>query len=340
MARLLVQNNLFWVSTIPSENEILFAPVYYSRNQFQYHQSRFTQLKKRFKQVKWVEAIDDDDFDHALAWNALYEKSAFGPKLLPVQNRLFDQLPFELPASFTPFRILAEKHLPAQFSDAVTPWDDEVLRELTYYFEQNRLPLTYLDTRNALIGRDNSTRFSAFLSSGVLHVKYLYNRIRVFESQHGATKSTYWIIFELLWREFFYWHYQRYPREYFSKNGLKDPLDFSPIPDISLEELRGMCSIPFYHAALAELESTGFLSNRARQIFASIWINDLELDWRAGARLFEEHLIDYDVYSNWGNWMYLAGVGVDPRGKRYFNVEKQLETYDPEGEYLRTWGNR
>ena len=35
--------------------------------------------------------------------------------------------------------------------------------------------------------------------------------------------------------------------------------------------------------------------------------------------------------------MYLAGVGVDPRGKRYFNVESQLERYDMENKYIGFW---
>jgi deoxyribodipyrimidine photo-lyase len=167
-------------------------------------------------------------------------------------------------------------------------------------------------------------------------VRYLYNEVRQFESIHGATKSTGWIVFELLWREFFYWHYQENSRSYFSRFGLKS-LDFSQVTQYSLSELNKMKADPFFHAGLNELIATGYLSNRARQIFASIWINDLELDWRSGAKLFEEHLIDYDVYSNYGNWMYLAGVGVDPRGKRYFNVKKQLELYDPAGDYLRKW---
>jgi deoxyribodipyrimidine photo-lyase len=92
-----------------------------------------------------------------------------------------------------------------------------------------------------------------------------------------------------------------------------------------------------FHAAINELNETGFLSNRVRQIFASIWINDLKLPWMSGAKLFELNLIDYDVYSNYGNWMYLAGVGVDPRGKRYFNTDKQLAAYDPHGDYLKKW---
>ena len=70
------------------------------------------------------------------------------------------------------------------------------------------------------------------------------------------------------------------------------------------------------------------MSNRGRQNVASYLCNDLKTDWRYGAAYFEQQLIDYDVCSNWGNWAYLAGVGNDPRGKRYFNSEKQAEAYD------------
>jgi deoxyribodipyrimidine photo-lyase len=331
--RLLLQNNLFLLATLDlQETEVIYAPIYYSELQHNFLRQRFEELKKIAPHLRWTEEIDEDEFDLALAWDALYEQNAFGKKLHPGQNRLFSSLPFDLPESFTPFRIKTEKYLPKFYAEAVFPWDSEVKSELDYYFRQKHLPLTYLDTRNELVSRDGSTKFSRYLSCGVLDVRYLYNEVRHFEELHGATKSTSWIIFELLWREYFYWHYQKFPRQYFSKDGLKGPLDFSDVPDYPLES-----NIPFFRAALRELTETGFLSNRARQIFASIWINDLGFDWRSGARLFEEHLLDYDVYSNYGNWMYLAGVGVDPRGKRYFNVEKQLEMYDPQGEYLKSW---
>jgi deoxyribodipyrimidine photo-lyase len=72
---------------------------------------------------------------------------------------------------------------------------------------------------------------------------------------------------------------------------------------------------------------------------ASFFINDLKLDWRLGAQYFEQQLIDYDVCSNYGNWAYLAGVGNDPRGKRYFNQEAQSQTYDPKKEFRKLWLN-
>ena len=60
-------------------------------------------------------------------------------------------------------------------------------------------------------------------------------------------------------------------------------------------------------------------------------------DWRLGAAWFESQLIDYDVYSNQGNWLYLAGLGTDPRGGRRFNIAKQEQDHDPRGEYQRLW---
>lgn len=63
----------------------------------------------------------------------------------------------------------------------------------------------------------------------------------------------------------------------------------------------------------------------------------MQLDWRFGAAYFEQQLIDYDVASTWCNWAYTAGVGNDPRGKRYFNIDKQAEDYDPDQKYRNLW---
>ena len=39
--------------------------------------------------------------------------------------------------------------------------------------------------------------------------------------------------------------------------------------------------------------------------------------------------IDHDVTSNYGNWLYSAGIGNDPREDRKFNMIKQGLDYDP-----------
>ena len=88
---------------------------------------------------------------------------------------------------------------------------------------------------------------------------------------------------------------------------------------------------------MKQLNHTGYMSNRGRQIVASCFIHELGLDWRYGATYFEQQLIDYDVASNWGNWQYLAGVGADPRGCRQFNLKKQTQQHDPKGEFMDKW---
>jgi deoxyribodipyrimidine photo-lyase len=43
--------------------------------------------------------------------------------------------------------------------------------------------------------------------------------------------------------------------------------------------------------------------------------------------VFEAMLVDYDVHSNYGNWMYVSGVGNDPRDRK-FNIKLQASNYD------------
>ena len=56
-----------------------------------------------------------------------------------------------------------------------------------------------------------------------------------------------------------------------------------------------------------------------------------------GAEWFESQLIDYDPCSNYVNWMYIAGVGNDPREDRYFNILTQANRYDVKGDYVKLW---
>ena len=78
------------------------------------------------------------------------------------------------------------------------------------------------------------------------------------------------------------------------------------------------------------------MSNRGRQNVASYLAKTLQMDWRWGAAYFEAMLIDYDVHSNYGNWMYNAGVGNDPRD-RVFNLRLQADRYDGNGTFQSMW---
>ncbi|KAF1854271.1 hypothetical protein Lal_00012456 [Lupinus albus] len=95
--------------------------------------------------------------------------------------------------------------------------------------------------------------------------------------------------------------------------------------------------MPLVDASMRELAATGFMSNRGRQVVAAYLVHDLEQDWRHGAAWFEEHLLDYDPASNWGNWAYLAGVASDPQRSQAFNALRQARHYDPDASYVSLW---
>ena len=90
---------------------------------------------------------------------------------------------------------------------------------------------------------------------------------------------------------------------------------------------------------MIEIKKTGWMSNRGRQNVASFFSKDLLMDWRMGAAYFESMLVDYDVHSNYGNWMYVSGVGNDPRDRK-FNIRVQAERYDQGGKFQRMWNQK
>ena len=286
-------------------------------------------------------------------------------------HTLFERgdLPFELdalPASFTDFRKRVEAQLdvppphgapgdlPAQIAGTRAPWPELPARavglepgpaggesaaqqHLQDYF-RSAAPATYKETRNALAGWDHSTKFSRWLAHGNVSPRRIMAQLRRFEAEHDANESTYWIYFELLWREYFQWYALAYGATLFAFGGIKRR---APLTTFYAERFQKWClgRTPYslVNACMHELNATGYMSNRGRQLVASCFVNELQLDWRFGAAYFEQQLVDYDVGSNWGNWQYLAGVGADPRGKRHFDLAKQARTYDPDSDFVRAW---
>lgn len=210
----------------------------------------------------------------------------------------------------------------------------------TYLFETQAIS-SYKETRNGMIGENYSTKFSAWLGLGCLSPREIYYELKKYEAQFLANESTYWLEFELLWRDYFRFMMKKYSNLFFQQTGLKAKNDNMHQHNIDrlLRWINGETGVDFIDANMIELKLTGYMSNRGRQNVASYLCNDLKLDWRFGAAYFEQQLIDYDVCSNWGNWAYLAGVGNDPRGNRIFNTEKQANDYDKLKSYRKLWLN-
>ncbi|WP_051202049.1 DASH family cryptochrome [Ferrimonas senticii] len=277
-----------------------------------------------------------------------------------------EQLPLplsQLPASFSKFRkqmaaIAPAKPLPAprllpaslQLQSEFLPplatlpqalfcgGESAGLQHAEHYFD-SAAPQTYKQTRNALDDWCSSTKFSPWLAHGCLSPRQLWQAISTHEAQQSRNDSTDWIRVELLWREYFQWLALSAQSRLFAftgTQGIRRPTSF--YPERFAKWCQGATPYPIINAAINQLNATGYTSNRARQLLASCFVHELALDWRYGAAYFQQQLIDHDVGCNWGNWQYLAGVGQDPRGWRQFDLAKQTEIYDPDGEFIAKWG--
>ena len=305
-------------------------------------------------------------------------QSQLDVKLLDCNSLLGDELRPQLQLvadSFTSFRkqlepalkVSATQAAPAEHTDWLTPEqtkgyntafnqllvkygaaqhckvaaEAQALQHLDNYIWQQKHILHYKQSRNALFGDNYASFVSTPLALGTLSVRWLWQQIEQFEQQVTANESTYWLKFELLWREFFRWQQRKYRQRWFSKNGIKGEPDFAmpDLPDTERNKFTRWCAgntgEAFIDANMRLLNQTGLMSNRGRQNVASYLIHDLALDWRLGAAYFEQRLLDYDCASNWCNWAYIAGVG-NSASARPFNTQKQAQQYDAEGEFVRS----
>ena len=206
-----------------------------------------------------------------------------------------------------------------------------------YVWDKDRLR-TYKETRNGMLDPDDSSKLSPWLSNGCLSPRRVQAEVARYEAEREKNKSTYWLTFELLWRDFFRVYGAKHGDRLFWPSGPKGERGISTRLDEAHYRAwcEGRTGLPLVDASMRELNATGFMSNRGRQNAASFFVKHLDLDWRAGAAYYESLLVDYDVTSNWGNWAYVAGVGSDPRD-RYFDVELQAKKYDPESTFIRHW---
>lgn len=214
------------------------------------------------------------------------------------------------------------------------------LDQLDYYLWQSDLIATYKETRNGMLGWDFSSKLSPWLAAGCISPKQIYWSLKEYEEKRTKNRSTYWLFFELLWRDFFRLMGKKHGNAIFKEYGTKqEPLDQEWTEDMSIFRIwsEARTGVPLIDANMREINATGFMSNRGRQNVASFLVKDLKVHWLLGAEYFESVLLDYDPCSNYGNWNYVAGVGSDPRENRYFNPLSQSRKYDSDGVYVKHW---
>jgi len=331
-------------------------------------QIEFLAQKHQIKNIYSTRDLDHNELQEERRLSASmkmhldYDQLLIDPQILPFEIS-------KLPLVFTNFRKTVEKELHVR-SELPAPEKIKVIEEnytafpklatklakrdtrsafpfkggeqsawkrLNQYFWKTGKLAYYKNTRNGLIGSDYSSKFSPYLALGCISPVSVYHQVRSFEKERINNTSTYWLIFEMLWREFFKLTSWRYGKQIFQGSGIlhKKPLIVND-KILFNNWISGKTGDDFVNANMLEIKQTGFMSNRGRQNVASYLVHDLRVDWRWGASYFESQLMDYDCASNWCNWMYVAGVGNDPRSRK-FNTKLQAEKYDPKNKYRNLW---
>ncbi|MEW7280156.1 DASH family cryptochrome [Aquimarina sp. 2201CG1-2-11] len=318
------------------------------------------------EEIKVVQNVKKIEVCKHLNWISSFDQFLFHPEDIPftVEN---------IPQVFANFRKKCEKYAPVRYEcnistltlenriddeqhaptlqelgfesfevDSRTAFpfeggENEALKRIEEYFWNTHKLSYYKKTRNGLIGKNYSSKLSAWLANGSISPRTIYHEVKRYEQEILKNDDTYWLIFELIWRDFFKYISLKHGNTIFRTKGiLNKEYTWSTDQNLIYDWINGMTHEPFVNANMLELKHTGWMSNRGRQNVASFFAKEQKLDWRIGAAYFESLLMDYDVHSNYGNWLYVSGVGNDPRDRK-FNIKLQSERYDPNQKYQTIW---
>ncbi|WP_445717732.1 DASH family cryptochrome [Flavobacterium sp.] len=334
------------------------------------------QIHSIYSQHEWTSEENEIEQEirnqiSAVNWKNYYDQFLFHPADLPFEDWK------KIPEVFTDFRKQIEKKIHVRPTVAISPkpltnlieettpiptlkdlgfdseasefkqpektafpfkgGENQAKKRIKDYFWDTKKLAVYKKTRNGLIGKNYSSKLSAWLANGSVSARTIYWEVQQFEKKVIKNEDTYWLIFELIWRDYFKYISLKHGNKIFQLSGiLQKEYHWNQNTKAFSQWTNGNTPEHFVNANMIELQKTGWMSNRGRQNVASYWAKEWEQDWLIGAAYFESMLIDYDVHSNYGNWIYNAGVGNDPRDRK-FNIKRQAEMYDADGKFQKMW---
>ncbi|KAG7096829.1 hypothetical protein E1B28_004238 [Marasmius oreades] len=215
--------------------------------------------------------------------------------------------------------------------------------------------------------RDNTSRLSPYLSSGVISARACVRATLTMQSSKKIdggrdTGIGRWVQ-EIAWRDFYANILTLFPRVSMGRPYLEkyakvvwenhqekgaggggdayagadpDPVGQGKDGEMLKRWKEGKTGVPIVDAGMRCINEMGWVHNRLRMIVAMFLTKDLMIDWRVGERYFMQTLIDGDLASNNGGWQWSASTGVDPAPYfRIFNPYSQSSKADPSGEFIR-----
>ena len=175
----------------------------------------------------------------------------------------------------------------------------------------------------------HTTELSAYIKFGCISIRETYYAL------HSKTA----LIRQLYWRDFYANIMYEFPNVIgHSLKPKYDKIHWHHNSNWFNAWKKGETGYPIVDAGMRQMNTTGYMHNRARLIVASFLVKTLLIDWREGEEYFAQTLTDYDVANNNGNWQWISGGGADSQPYfRVFNPWRQAEEYDPKCEYIKKW---
>ena len=203
------------------------------------------------------------------------------------------------------------------------------IKKLNQIKEQTK----YNQNRNTL--NINTTQLSAYIKFGCISIREVYWKVKDILGNKND------LISQLIWREFYFYIVYYYPKVLKGKNfnDKYDNMKWNKNKTNFMKWCIGETGYPIIDAGMRELNTTGYMHNRARLITANFMNRILGYDWRLGEKYYASQLTDYDPAVNNGNWQWIASTGVDPKPyfQRLFNPWLQSKRFDSECLYIKKW---
>ena len=260
-----------------------------------------------------------------------------------------DQTPYKV---YTPYAKLwrsrlTEQHLLAWTLDLkadyfVAKKENQVMPSLTElgYDAETKFDFTTPAFDSSIIQNYTANRdFPALDATTRLGIALRFGTISIRACVRQALHDNETWLSQLIWREFFMsilYHYPQsaracFKREYENIQWRNNEAEFEAW-------CKGETGYPLVDAGMRELNQTGYMHNRVRMVVASFLVKHLLIDWRWGEAYFAQHLNDYDLALNVGNWQWAAGCGCDAAPYfRVFNPTEQQKKFDKEFNYIKKW---
>lgn len=225
-----------------------------------------------------------------------------------------------------------DNYLSQEFSEILTLHEIGFLKT-DISFEEPHLDASIIDDYDQyrdFPAKQHTTQLGIALRFGTISPRKCVD----FALKHNQT----WLN-ELIWREFFMQILYHFPKVV--NHSFKAKYDFIKWRNDEKKFQQwclGKTGYPIVDAGIRQLNTTGFMHNRARMIVASFLCKHLLIDWRWGEAYFAQKLNDYDLSTNNGNWQWASGSGCDSAPYfRVFNPELQTQKFDKNLAYTKKW---